>query len=359
MQQDQVVSSLDTLLRLTTYFAWWAFVIYSIVTFISLVRRRGLSRAIIGFFSFRITLPFLVVLGISLLNAAVVFVYPQQAAVVVSLISPGGIRPQPVRAGLHVIFPYLESEVIYPIYWQTYTMSYMPEEGTLLGNDSIRARTSDGQEVRLSISVIFRLDVEQLVTIHIDWQNRYIEDLVRPVTRGFVRSQVSQYTVREVNSSVRKELEVTLDQLLQQALADKGFILDRFLLRDITFTSEYAESVELKQIALEGEEEKKHVAEQLRTMAQGQADAVRIEAQAQAEAIELIAEALKQNANVLTYRYIDKLSPNIRAMLVPSDTPLVLPLPNLDDGDKTKSTDIPGPTLTSIPTPPLPLQKRE
>ncbi|MDH3601202.1 MAG: prohibitin family protein [Candidatus Tectomicrobia bacterium] len=348
--------SLDYVLEIATQIGWWVFAIYAVIVFFRIMWQRGFRRAVIALFSYRVMLPLLLILSVSLLSSAIVFVYPQQGAVVVSLISPGGIRPQPVRAGLHVIFPYLERDVRYPIFWQTYTMSHLPEEGTELGNDSIRARTSDGQEVRLSCSVIFRLDFEQLVTVHIDWQDRYIQELVRPLTRGFVRTQVSQFTVREVNSSVRKALEATLDQRLRQALADKGFILDQFLLRDITFTTEYAEAVELKQVAFEGEEEKAHEAQQIRNLAEGQAEAIRIEARAQAEAVELIAQALKKNADVLTYRYIEKLSPNIRVMLVPTDTPLILPLPKLGDGGATESQEVTIPALTSIPTPPAPSQ---
>jgi regulator of protease activity HflC (stomatin/prohibitin superfamily) len=165
-----------------------------------------------------------------------------------------------------------------------------------------------------------------------------------------VRTQVSQFTVREVNSSVRKDLQATLDRLLREEFADKGLILDRFLLRDITFSQEYATAVEQKQVALEGEAEKRHQAQQIRNLAQGRADAIEIEAQAQANALRLIAEALKQNKDLLTYHYIDKLAPNIRAMLVPSQTPLILPLPNLDD---VNGPELPAPTLEDGLQPPV------
>lgn len=95
----------------------------------------------------------------------------------------------------------LEDMAIYPIYWQTYTMSSSLTEGDTLGDDSIRARTSDGQEVRLDTSVIFRINTDQAVLVHIDWQARYIQDFIRPIVRGVVRTQVSQFTVKEVNSS--------------------------------------------------------------------------------------------------------------------------------------------------------------
>ena len=121
----------------------------------------------------------------------------------------------------------------------------------------------------LDCSIIFRLDPKQAVRLHIDWQQRYIEDFVRPVVRGFVRTQVSQFTVTEVNSEKRKDLEAMLDQLLEDEFEHKGLILDQFLLRDITFSDEYAASIEEKQVELERQEQTKYEAEQLRRLAQG------------------------------------------------------------------------------------------
>ena len=216
------------------------------------LRRAGLYFAVLRLFSFQVLLPLLGVVGLYLLSLALVYVLPQQIAVILSVISPGGVRPQPLRAGLHVIFPVLEHAIRYPISWQTYTMSSQPTEGTNLGDDSIRARSSDGQEVRIDSSLIFRIDQEQVLAIHIDWQDRYVEDLIRPVMRGMVRTQVSQFTLREINSEKRKDLESALDRIFREHFSEKGFILDRFLLRDISFVPEYAAAIEQKQIAFEG-----------------------------------------------------------------------------------------------------------
>lgn len=320
---------LDQLLETTAQIGWALFAIYTLAYFVLTVRQHGLILALIRLFSFRVMVPLLLAISVSLLSMALVFVEPQQVGVIVSVVSPGGVRPQPLLAGLHWIIPVLEREEIYPLSWQTYTMAGKPNEGAKSGDDSIRARTSDGQEVRLDCSVIFRINQERAVVLHSDWQSRYIEDFVRPTVRSVVRTQVSQFTVREVNSSSRKDLEALLDRLLREDFAEKGLLLDNFLLRDITFTPEYAASIEHKQIALEGEEQTKHEAQQMRNLAAGKADAIKTEAQAQSEALKLIAEALKEDPQLLTYQYVDKLSPNIRAMLVPSNNPLILPLPDL------------------------------
>ena len=320
--EESLFHTLDSLLARAALVAWWLLTLYTVALFFRTLWRHSFEVAVIWLLSYRVMLPLLLVVSLNLVSASLVFIYPQHAAVVVSIVSPGGIRPLPLGAGLHWIVPLLEHTVSYPIYWQTYTMSNSLEEGDRFGDDSIRARTSDGQEVHIASSVIFRINVDQLVSLHIDWQDRYMDHFVRPMTRGLVRLHVSQFTVREVNSQDRKALEATLDRILRQEFADKGFALDRFLLRDITFGQDFNTSIEQKQVALEGAERTLHEADQIRHLARGQADAIK-----------MIAEELERNPDVLTYYYIDKLSPNIRAMLVPTNTPLILPTPRMLDSE--------------------------
>jgi regulator of protease activity HflC (stomatin/prohibitin superfamily) len=345
-----VQNNIDLILDLAARVGWILFAIYLVTVVLITVRQEGWVPAVIRIFSFRVLLPLLLALGIQLLALAIVFVLPQEVGVIVSVISPGGIRPQPVRAGLHWIVPFLEDDVKYPTYWQTYTMSSTPGEGNRVADDSIRSRTSDGQEVSLDASVIFKVDENQAVTIHVDWQERYAEDFVRPVVRAVVRRQVSQFTAREVNSSSRKDLEAALDQILAREFGDKGLVLDQFLLRDIAFTPEYSDAVESKQVALEGKVQTEYEAIQMQNLATGRAEAVKIEAKARAEAITIEAKAkaealnmiglaLAENRDLLTYEYVQKLSPNIRVMLVPSTSPLILSIPDMETMNEFTSTE--------------------
>jgi regulator of protease activity HflC (stomatin/prohibitin superfamily) len=134
---------------------------------------------------------------------------------------------------------------------------------------------------------------------------------------------------------------------LASKLAENGLILVDFVLRNITFSPEYAASVEQKQVAEQLAqqaafvvEQRRQEAEQARQTAQGQADAAviaaegrakarLIEADAEANALELIAAALAGNADLITYNYVQKLAPGIQVMLVPNDNPFLLPLPTL------------------------------
>jgi regulator of protease activity HflC (stomatin/prohibitin superfamily) len=252
-------------------------------------------------------------------------------------------------------------------------MSTEPMEGDKPGNDTIAARTSDGQAVYIDSSIIYRIDPNEVIRIHTDLQNRYINDYIRPVLRGIIRTEVSQFTADEINSSKRKNLETSLEDLLRQALGDKGFVLDRFLLRNIAFSSAYATAIEQKQVAEQDRTQREYQAEQIRKLAEGerdrqiiemegqaaaierqaaaQATAVVLKAQADADALRLVDEALQDNQSLLLYRYIEKLGPNIRVMLLPNNAPLILPLPDLNDVDA--STGVTGTLTSTLTTPPL------
>lgn len=288
-------------------------------------------------------------LVISAISAGLVFINPQERGVVISAFSPQGYRDQELQPGLRWIIPFAESVIRYPVSKQTYTMSIAPVEGQRSGDDSIEARTADGQKVLVDASVIYNVDPAKVVQVHITWQNRYADDLVRPVARGVIRDAVSQYGVEEVYSSKRNELVSAVQVALQQKLGENGLILADFVLRNISFSDEYAASVEQKQIAEQLAqqarfvvEQRKQEAEQARQTAQGRADAEVIEAQARADArlieaeaeakaLELINAAIQDNPDLLTYQYISKLSPSINTMLLPSNAPFIFPFPELQE----------------------------
>lgn len=359
--------NVSIVVRAITTLMWMLFIGVIAITIVRASRRRpvrGLSIAIVVIG--------LLALVFTSLSAGLVFIQPEERGVVISAVNPEGYRSQALQPGLNWIVPFFENVVTYPISKQTYTMSIAPLEGQVRGDDSVTARTADGQEIFVDASVIFAIDPDEVVQLHIIWQNRYSDDLVRPLSRGVIRGAVSQFGVQEVYSTKRAEMSQLITDDLSQRLGDNGLFLSDFVLRNITFSPEYAASVEQKQIAEQQAEQarfvveqRKQEAEQARQVAQGRADAVVIEAegsaearvieaQAEAEALELIKVALQDSPDLLTYQYISKLSPNIQAMLLPSNTPYLLPLPTLGPlapGDGTSSIPTPQPTQAPTTTP--------
>jgi regulator of protease activity HflC (stomatin/prohibitin superfamily) len=299
----------------------------------------------------------LLALVLNTISAGLVFIQPQERGVVISAIQEG-VRPEALQPGLTWVVPYFESVITYPISRQTYTMSIAREEGQISGDDSVEARTSDGQVVRIDASIIFAIDPNKVVDVHIKWQNQYVNNLVRPQARGVIRDAVSQFAVEEVYSTKRLDLVQQMNSSMAETLEEGGLILIDFVLRNITFSDEYAASVEQKQIAEQQAqqaafvvEQRKQEAQQAREVAQGEADAAVfraegqaeaiviqaeadaearvIQAKAEAEALQLIANVLADNPSLLTYRYIEELTPYIDVMLLPSDNPFLFPLPDL------------------------------
>ena len=284
-------------------------------------------------------------LVLTTLGAGLVYVESNERGVV-KTIRAGGVRSEALEPGLHWILPIVEQVVTYSISNQTYTMSAIAGEGQVATDDSIRARTKDGQEVIIDASVIYQIDPAKVVPLHIVWQNRYEDGFVRPEARGIIRDAVSQYGVEEVVSTKRAEMVQIISDALGASLSENNLRLIDFVLRDIHFSEEYAAAVEQKQIAEQQAqqaaltvEQKKQEAEQARQVAQGQADATVIAAQgaaqaqiiqaeAQAQANELIGQSLQNNPEILQYQYILKLAPGVQTIFLPTGNQFILPLPN-------------------------------
>lgn len=330
-------------MNISTVFQFLASAVWLVVVglVLVLVMRSSRQQPVKGLMSVFIAL-IVVAIILSTVGAGVVFVEPDEMAVVIT-IAQGGIRPDPLQAGIHFVMPFIERVERFSILRQTYTMSSVADEGQSQGDDSIQVRTKDGQMVYVDATVIYSINPAETVNLYKTWRNSFEEGLVRPQSRGVIRDVSSQYGIEEIVSSKRIEMEIKITDELTRLFAENNLILQDFVLRNIRFSDEYATAVEQKQIAEQQAqqakfvvESKKQEAEQARQTAQGQADALVISAKAQADArliqaeaeakaLQLIADVLKANPNLLQYEYIQKLAPNVQLMLVPSDAPFILP----------------------------------
>ncbi len=275
----------------------------------------------------------------SVVSQGILIVQPQEVAVVVNTLN--GNLETPRRAGTHIIVPVIQQTTLYPIEQQEYTMSGTTNEGSVTGNDAVRARTVDGQEVGLDVTILYSIDPDEANTVHLRWQQRYESDFVRPTTRGIIRDVVSRYRAVDIYGERRSELEEAVTALLQSRMEEEGFILTDVLVRDITFSDQFSASIEQAQIAQQDAErarltvqQREQEADQLRAQAQGERDAeitraqgaaqaTILQAQAQAEALRLVSEQIAANPMLIQYQYIESLADNIRLALVPSDSPFL------------------------------------
>ncbi|MCY3778976.1 MAG: prohibitin family protein [Chloroflexi bacterium] len=273
-----------------------------------------------------------------IVSSGILIVQPARAAVIVNVLS--GELEQPARApGTSIIIPGLQEYIIYQTDQREYTMSGISSEGRLQGNDAVEALTEDGQEVRLDITVLYRIERGDVNQIHLNWQNRYEADFIRPTVRAVARDVVSQFEAEAIYGVKREELGNQIEEVVRTQMKNEGLTLTALLVRQIEFTDAFSQSIEEKQI----EEQKRLRAEteavRVQTEARGRADAAEeeargranarlIEAAAEAEALRVISDQIAANPNLIQYLYVANLSDNVSFALLPSDSPFIF---NVDD----------------------------
>ena len=331
--------NISSLLQGVATFAWFGLIGVIVVMFI----RAGRNQPAKGLGTAAIVLLIVAIL-LTTVGAGLVFIEPDDLAIVVTVFGGDGIRSEPLTAGLHWIIPFAERVERYSILNQTYTLSSSLDEGATATDDAIQVRTKDGQQVYIDASVIYAIDPLRAVDLYRTWRFNYEDGLVRPQARGVIRDVASQYGVEEIVSSKRTEMQLLITEQLAQVFLENNLVLRDFVLRNIRFSDEYAAAVEQKQIAEQQAqqaefvvEQKRQEAEQARQVAQGQADAAVIaasgaaeariiQAQAEAEANQLIAQSI--TPELVQYQYVLALAPGVQTIFVPSGNQFILPLPN-------------------------------
>ena len=267
--------------------------------------------------------------------------------------APATVPPR-LGPGLHWIVPYSENVMRYSISNQTYTMVAKTTEGKVQGDDSVSARTADGQLVYFDASVIYAANPDKVVKLHIQWQGRYEDEFVRPRARSLIYNRAAQFTVEQIYGSKRTELQQAIQDEISKDFEAQGLTLVQFLLRNISFSPEYAQAVEQKQIAQQNAERAKFLVQQqeqeaarVRVEAQGVRDAAITRAEGESKALQLVADALRNNPDLIQYTYVQKIAPNISVIVLPGGggggggtAPYILDLKQLLEG-------LPKPTATA------------
>lgn len=284
------------------------------------------------------------------LNAGLVLVQPNEVGVVFRQTGSGDAAlREPLQTGLTWVVPFVDQVIIYDVAQQTVDMISSAEGVQVTGvpRPAVRAITKDGQQINIDVTVIFRIDALKINEIHRNWRMTFVDRFIVPQTRSSVRNAVSQYGAEEIYSGGRAALEGQIGDALRPDLEREGFLLTDVLIRDISFSEQFTDAIEQKQIADQEAQraafrvqQAQQEAQQVRVEAQGRADAVVIaaegdaqstviRAEADAEALELINQVISENPNLIQWQYINTLGDNIRLIIIPSNSPFLFDLDQL------------------------------
>ncbi len=190
----------------------------------------------------------------------------------------GKVESDVLPSGLHLINP-LVDVTTFDAKTQNYTMSGVTSEGQKEGDDAIRILSSDGLEVTIDLSVLFRLKADQAPFILQNIGTDYLDKIVRPVSRTAIRDNAVYYEAVALYSTKRQEFQDKIYKTISESFAKRGIELQQLLVRNITLPQSVKATIESKinaeqdaqkmQFVLQKERQQ---AEQKRIQAQGIAD---------------------------------------------------------------------------------------
>ena len=248
-----------------------------------------------------------IVLGI--LTSGIVQVNPGEIGIKVLF---GSIQNDVLGSGLHFVNPLLQIKKL-DVKTQNYTMSGINDEGQKAGDDAIRVLTSDGLEVTIDLTVLYRIVSADAPKLLRETGDDYRDKIVRPITRTKIRDNAVYYQAVDLFGNKRDEFQQRIYKSIEDDFKARGLMLEQLLVRNIALPTSVKASIESKinaeQDAKKMEfvlQKEKQEAERKRVEAQGIADYQRIintgltDQQLQYEQIKAMKElALSANAKVI------------------------------------------------------------
>lgn len=194
----------------------------------------------------------------------------------------GKVEDDVLESGLHFVNPLMKVTEM-DIKTENYTMSGVHDEGNKEGDDAIRVLSSDGLEVTIDLTVLFRIIPGEAPRIVRETGIDYTDKIVRPTTRTKIRDNAVYYDAVSLYSTKRDEFQQRISKSIEEDFKKRGLILEQLLVRNIALPQSVKATIESKinaeqdaqkmQFVLQKE---KQEAERKRVEAQGIADYQRI-----------------------------------------------------------------------------------
>ena len=226
----------------------------------------------------------------------------------------GKVQSQVLESGLHIINP-LVDVTTFDIQTQNYTMSGVSGEGQRVGDDAIRVLSSDGLEVTIDLSVLYKVIPDKAPFIMQNIGVSYEDKIVRPFTRTAIRDNAVSYQAVDLFSTKRQEFQQKINQTITQNFSKNGLEVQQILVRNIALPASVKASIESKIQAEQDAQKMQFVLQKERQ----EADRKRVEAQGIADYQKIISAQLSDKQ--LQYEYIKAqkeiaLSPNAKVIII-------------------------------------------
>ncbi|HEK21821.1 MULTISPECIES: prohibitin family protein [unclassified Mucilaginibacter] len=235
----------------------------------------------------------------------------------------GKVQDEVLESGLHVINP-LVDVADFNVQTQNYTMSATHSEGEVQGDDAIRVLSSDGLEVTVDLTVLYKVDPKKAPFILQNIGMDYVDKIVRTVSRTAIRDNAVAYPAVDLYSVKRQEFQDKINRTISASFAKNGLMLQQILVRNISLPASVRASIESK---IQAEQDAQKMTFVLQKERQ-EADRKRVEAQGIADYQRILSTGLSDKQ--LQYESIKAqkeiaLSPNTKIIIMGNGkTPVML-----------------------------------
>lgn len=243
----------------------------------------------------------------------------------------GRVTGRVLDPGLNWITPFIDTVVVYntkEIVYETTPTDKQPGSKADYVDYPVDTTTEDGQEVDLCYSLRFRVERMEAPRIaqELGDEVAVVEKIVKFHSRILGRQVPRSYKAAELYTGDISVVQDEIEQQLQPLFEEKGLVLDSFGIREITFSSDYIDAIEQKQIEKERVTTEAYKAEQ----AEYRKKATITEAEGEAEAIRVKGKALKESPDMVQLEFVRSLrdpESKVKVIVIPGEG--VLPLLHL------------------------------